>query len=993
MGAVAQVRPSSTAGHRREVSRCRVHLARLTGRRLRCPHSRALVSVAALAAVLVFPSLALAGLTPAAGWRVSDFATGFATAGANGVGPIGVTFDLSGSFYAADITDGSIYRLPPQGGAVQPSNRLSATPVSGGPAGLAFTADGRLYLAREAGGDVVEISPSTGGILRTVASGFVGLAALAVDPISGDLFFTAVNRPLERISGLRGASPVVSAYASLTSPDGVVFAPDGTAYAVDHQGALVAIVKIAATNSPTPGAMTVIARVPAADGIAVGANPIDHAKPPFLAVNRTDGTITLIDLATLAQNAIATGGSRGDFSTVGGDGCLYVTQSDRISKLTATDGTCPFGRRFEPVSAFLPPGALTIGASQLTPTGGTLTGRVNPHGTAATAHFDYGPTSVYGSSTPSVDAGVGSSDTSTFAAVVNLQPCATFHYQLVAQSIAGTTDGGDQAFQTACLPPTVITAQPTRVGPGSATLTGSVNPNGLDSVYHFDYGVTQTYGAQTAAQTAGSGTQAQAESAAIANLTACTTYHYRLQATNPRGSGLGGDQTVQTSCSPTVRPTAERPTACTSTPRGALSPPSAGSPVLHSAARQPRRPLPRGGPRRPARPALRSPAAGARVRAGSVTFKWRPAARASSYTLMVDHHRINAGCHTVAVMRVSRGRHRYRVIARNRYGSRSSRTRRFTAVAASAPPPNECSQFIDRITGAPLAPDYAHFRPLTQDLTVTIAVRCNQGGAIATTNANACVEVQHDSGDFVQGECGNGSSAGGRSFAIALHVVCGPGLDGLRKYRVSGVITGLSVQGAPAVPRRTVSPPSEYRNGRCPGTAERHANELAGWRFLTHTNPARPNGRLRSPANSILGTVLGSRPTRDRKAWNAHHVVPAYDPRAQSAQEIAFRCGLHPNAVNNGVYLRSTVARYKTGVWLRLTPEQRRISYHPDTLYGDYFAWVDRWAATAVNSDDTCKSRFSVFIALGIHVTRRLEKGLLFKTRGDRRLPLHDATG
>src|SRR5439155_25102700 len=65
-------------------------------------------------------------------------------------------------------------------------------------------------------------------------------------------------------------------------------------------------------------------------------------RPPALLANRNDGTITKIDLTTSPPTLtdIAVGGSRGDFSAVGPDGCLYVTQTDRIVKLTNADGTC-----------------------------------------------------------------------------------------------------------------------------------------------------------------------------------------------------------------------------------------------------------------------------------------------------------------------------------------------------------------------------------------------------------------------------------------------------------------------------------------------------------------------------------------------------------------------------------------------------------------------------------------------------------------------------
>jgi len=93
-----------------------------------------------------------------------------------------------------------------------------------------------------------------------------------------------------------------------------------------------------------------------------------------------------------------------------------------------------------------------------------------------------------------------------------------------------------------------------------------------------------------------------------------------------------------------------------------------------------------GDTRPPAPPVLLSPRAHARVRAGIVSFSWRPAARAERYTLMVDHHRMNTGPRTRAAMFVSIGSHSYRVIAQNRYEARSSRHRSFRVVTATKSP-------------------------------------------------------------------------------------------------------------------------------------------------------------------------------------------------------------------------------------------------------------------------------------------------------------------
>jgi len=129
--------------------------------------------------------------------------------------------------------------------------------------------------------------------------------------------------------------------------------------------------------------------------------------------------------------------------------------------------------------------------------------------------------------------------------------------------------------------------------------------------------------------------------------------------------------------SPTPSPT---PTP-TPTPRPSPPPPVGGTTGFCVPSQAPissdRRP--------PERPLLLSPRAKARVRPGLVRFSWRAAARAARYTLMVDQRRMSTGCATRATMRVGAGLHSYRVLADNRYGTRSSRARAFAATAAPSP--------------------------------------------------------------------------------------------------------------------------------------------------------------------------------------------------------------------------------------------------------------------------------------------------------------------
>jgi hypothetical protein len=81
---------------------------------------------------------------------------------------------------------------------------------------------------------------------------------------------------------------------------------------------------------------------------------------------------------------------------------------------------------------------------------------------------------------------------------------------------------------------------------GSAVLTGSVNPNGSNTSYYFQYGVTRAYGSQTAIADAGAGSKAVAVRLAISGLQPITVYHYRLVAVNGAGATIGDDEKLLT---------------------------------------------------------------------------------------------------------------------------------------------------------------------------------------------------------------------------------------------------------------------------------------------------------------------------------------------------------------------------------------------------------------------------------------------------------------
>ncbi|HEX3391673.1 MAG TPA: hypothetical protein VHS55_03850, partial [Solirubrobacteraceae bacterium] len=92
-----------------------------------------------------------------------------------------------------------------------------------------------------------------------------------------------------------------------------------------------------------------------------------------------------------------------------------------------------------------------------------------------------------------------------------------------------------------------ITGRPTTMSLTEATLYGTVNPEGLETKYYFEYGSTTSYGSKTSEVSAGPGVSNLEINQSVGGLTAEQTYHYRLVATNSTGTTHGEDHTIVTS--------------------------------------------------------------------------------------------------------------------------------------------------------------------------------------------------------------------------------------------------------------------------------------------------------------------------------------------------------------------------------------------------------------------------------------------------------------
>jgi len=202
------------------------------------------------------------------------------------------------------------------------------------------------------------------------------------------------------------------------------------------------------------------------------------------------------------------------------------------------------------------PTVKTLEATNMSTTGGTLNGNVFANDLSTTVTFEYGTTTSYGNvATASQSPVTGNTNVSTD--ISGLTEGTNYHFRVKAENSGGTVYGNDITFKTLGLQAPVVTTEfATNLSTPVATLNGSINANGLSTTVTFEYGTSTDYGSTvTAAQSPLSGNMVTTVSADITDLTAGSTYHFRVKAENSEGTVYGNDlEFTASSCSqvPTV---------------------------------------------------------------------------------------------------------------------------------------------------------------------------------------------------------------------------------------------------------------------------------------------------------------------------------------------------------------------------------------------------------------------------------------------------------
>ncbi|HYJ22172.1 MAG TPA: hypothetical protein VEW07_09140 [Solirubrobacterales bacterium] len=396
--------------------------------------------------------------------------------------------------------------------------------------------------------------------------------SIAVDATGGTFTLTFEGQTTAPIAfdaeGTGGVQPALEALSTIGAGNVSVTGSSG-AYAVAFQGKLAGldVPQMSADSSALTGgtatatigttATGLPGRVMKFDSGGVFQSVVASGFTTGLGVDPVAGTVFVVFGQGETTHVVAydsAGAQLADFG--GGDFSSPVSPAYAFSQAAVHSDT---GRvyvsdpgegaveMYDPLPA---PVVVTKAATAVTKTAAKVNATVDAEGLEADCEFAYDDNPGFSSPTtaPCVPSPViGSTATPVSASLSGLAVNTTYYFHVVAENDGGESVGTDLQFTTLPDAPVAKTNGASGQTQTTATLNGSVNASGVSTACKFEYGTSASYG-KTAPCSVDpvSGSTETAVSAALSGLSAGTTYHYRLVATNAGGSTNGGDATFST---------------------------------------------------------------------------------------------------------------------------------------------------------------------------------------------------------------------------------------------------------------------------------------------------------------------------------------------------------------------------------------------------------------------------------------------------------------
>jgi hypothetical protein len=380
-------------------------------------------------------------------------------------------------------------------------------------------------------------------------------STLAVDPITHDLLVAdSGSQEIRRFDV--GDGHLISTFSGSTSPGGqftslrgIAVAASGTIYAVDEFFPDSIYLELGAGRVESfdaageslgqlqglafPGAVGID---PNSDGVVVQQHTNIDFPPKQLAFFQGAASPSSVVNFPGSVEGGAAGIAVSQFSPFG----LYALIEQGAEQF-GVPGIEPFIPAEVPAAEIGPTSALDTTTAHVSGSvaPGTLSG-------TGTAHFEYSLDGDNWTSTPDQAGIAGPGETAVSADLADLRPNSSYSVRLTVSNDDFSDTSSTATFTTVAVPPKVTSRPVSDRGANSAVLSGSVNPFGQQTIYHFEYGATAAYGNSTPSGGAGAGYDFRSVSTALSNLAAATTYHYRLVAQNATGTTASADATFRT---------------------------------------------------------------------------------------------------------------------------------------------------------------------------------------------------------------------------------------------------------------------------------------------------------------------------------------------------------------------------------------------------------------------------------------------------------------